>query len=175
MTAPQPPNYNTQIVDQKGCPTPYFLKMLGQLCQGTPPGLADRVTVLESDVNTLDTNIATIEAQIATLSPEVASLTTTVAGHTTHLAALPTARLTGSATYNPPSLIALATTTTTVTVTGAAIGMAAEASFSLDLTGLVLTAYVDSANSVTVVLFNPTAGAIDLASGTLRAYAWNPA
>ena len=76
--------------------------------------------------------------------------------------------------YDPPNLIALATTTTTIAVTGAALGMAAEASFSLDLAGLVMAAYVDSANSVTVVLFNPTAGAIDLASGTLKAFAWNP-
>jgi hypothetical protein len=41
------------------------------------------------------------------------------------------------------------------------------ASFSLSLGGLMMTAYASAANTATVVLFNPTAGAIDLASGTL--------
>lgn len=77
--------------------------------------------------------------------------------------------LTGSATYDPPSIAAAGTTTTTVTVTGAALGDYAQASFSLTLAGLMMTAYVSSANTVTVVLFNPTGGAIDLASGTLLA------
>jgi hypothetical protein len=33
----------------------------------------------------------------------------------------------------------------------------------------MLTAYVSAADTVTVVLFNPTAGSIDLGSATLRA------
>ena len=76
--------------------------------------------------------------------------------------------LVGSATYDPPNLLALGTTTTTVTVTGAALGDYATCSFSLSSAGVMMTAYVSAANTVTVVLFNPTAGAIDLASGTLR-------
>jgi hypothetical protein len=76
--------------------------------------------------------------------------------------------LAGSATFNPPSVAAGAETTTTVTVTGAALGDFARASFSLDQAGMVLSAYVSSANTVTVVFRNNTAGAIDLASGTLR-------
>lgn len=168
MTVPQPPNYNTQLIDQKGCATQFFLKLLGQLCQDSPASIDARVAALE-------TSMATVDADITTLGGEITSLTTTVAGHTTHLGLLPASRLSASAVYNPPNLLALGTTTTTVSVTGAALGMAAEASFSLDLAGLQITAYVSSANTVTVALFNPTALAIDLASGTLRAYAWNPA
>jgi hypothetical protein len=74
----------------------------------------------------------------------------------------------GSATYDAPSIAPAGTTTTTVTVTGAALGDFATCSFGLTLAGLVATAYVSAADTVTVVLFNPTLGAIDLASTTLR-------
>jgi len=76
-------------------------------------------------------------------------------------------RLKGSKTFDPPSIAASGTTTTTVTVAGAAMGDAFVPSFSVDLNGLVVTAYVSAADTVTVVFFNPTAGAIDKASGTL--------
>lgn len=79
--------------------------------------------------------------------------------------------LSGSAAYNPPNIAASGTTTTTVTVTKAALGQPAWAAFSLDLQGLVLTAYVSAADTVTVVLFNPTALAINLSAGTLTAWA----
>jgi hypothetical protein len=75
----------------------------------------------------------------------------------------------GSATYDAPNLAAAATTTTTVTVTGAALGDLAIASLGVSLAGIMLTAYVSAADTVTVVLFNPTAGSIDLGSATLRA------
>jgi len=74
-----------------------------------------------------------------------------------------------STTFNPPSIAAGGTTTTTLTVTGAALGDFVEASFSLDLQGIQMRAYVSAADTVTFVFQNPTAGAIDLASGTLRA------
>ena len=75
----------------------------------------------------------------------------------------------GSTTYNPPSIAAGATTSTTVTVTGASLGDFVEmVSFSLDTQLITFSAYVSSANTVTVVLTNTTAGAIDLGSGTLR-------
>jgi hypothetical protein len=79
------------------------------------------------------------------------------------------AMLTGSATYDPPSLATLAQQTTTVTVTGAALGDFAECSFSLDLAGTTMVPYVSAANTVTVVHRNGTGGTVDLASGTLRA------
>jgi len=75
----------------------------------------------------------------------------------------------GSVTWDPPSIAAAAQTTTTVTVTGAALGDPCFVGFSLDLQAMQLTGYVSSAGVVTVVPQNGTAGAIDLASGTLRA------
>lgn len=86
----------------------------------------------------------------------------------------PPALLTGSATYDPPSVAPSATTTTTVTVTGAVVGDDVSASFGVSLAGLVMSAYVSAADTVTVVLFNPTLGAVDLASGTLRAAVRSP-
>lgn len=78
----------------------------------------------------------------------------------------------GSATYDPASLVDGAGATTTVTVTGAALGDFAQASFSLDLQGITLTAWVSAANTVSVRFQNETTGTIDLGSGTLRARAF---
>lgn len=76
---------------------------------------------------------------------------------------------TGSATYNPPSLNDGDGVTTTVTVTGAALGDYAEASFSNSLQGIMMTAFVSAADTVSVRFQNETGGVLDLASGTLRA------
>src|SRR5262249_14238817 len=141
MATLQPPAYQIPIVDEQRRSTTQFLKFLGDLCKVAPGSVAGNVADLETRVTTLETSVSS-------LSSALTALTTTVAGHTTHLASLPTSRLSASTAYNPPNLIAGATTTKTVTVTGATLGMAAEASFSLDLTGLVMIAYVDSANSV---------------------------
>ncbi len=92
----------------------------------------------------------------------------------TTLTALPSAKLSATLSYNPPNILAAGTTAQAVTVPGAVLGYDASASFSLDLTGLVLTAYVSATDTVTAVLFNPTAGAINLGAGTLTAYAWKP-
>lgn len=80
--------------------------------------------------------------------------------------------LNGSATYDPPSLADGVGTTTTVTVTGAALGDFALASFSLDLQGITATAYVSSANTVSVRFQNESGGLLDLSSGTLRVRVW---
>jgi hypothetical protein len=80
----------------------------------------------------------------------------------------------GSATYNPPNLIDGDGATTTVTVTGAALGDYAEASFSLDLQGIAITAWVSAADTVSVRFQNETGGTIDLGSGTLRARVFKP-
>jgi hypothetical protein len=76
--------------------------------------------------------------------------------------------LTGSKTYDPPSLADGSGDTTTVTVTGAALGDFAQPSFSLALQGITATAFVSSANTVSVRFQNETGGTIDLGSGTLR-------
>jgi hypothetical protein len=77
--------------------------------------------------------------------------------------------LNGSATFDPASLIDAAGATTTVTVTGAQLGDFAHASFSLDLQGITVTAWVSAANTVSVRFQNESGGTLDLASGTLRA------
>lgn len=80
----------------------------------------------------------------------------------------------GEATYDPPNLVDGAGTTTTVTVPGALLGDKAMASFSLDVQGITVTADVSAANTVAVRFQNETGGAVDLASGTLRAWAFRP-
>lgn len=77
--------------------------------------------------------------------------------------------LSGSTTYDPPSLADGAGASTTVTVTGAALGDMAIASFSLSTQGITVTANVTAADTVTVRFQNETGGVIDLTSGTLRA------
>lgn len=75
----------------------------------------------------------------------------------------------GSAVYDPGNLTAGSSTSTTVTATGAAVGdRVITPSFSLSLGGLMTSGYVSAANTVTVTFFNPTGGAVNLASGTLR-------
>lgn len=76
--------------------------------------------------------------------------------------------LTGTATYNPASLADGDGATTTVTCTGAALGDFALASFSLDLQGVSLSAWVSSASVVSVRFQNETGGVVDLASGTIK-------
>ena len=53
-------------------------------------------------------------------------------------------------------------------VSRAALGDFVLYSFSLALSGLMLNGYVSAANTVTVVLFNPTGASVDLASGTVK-------
>lgn len=78
--------------------------------------------------------------------------------------------LSGSKTFNPPSVANNAITSTDVTVAGALVGMNAQAAFSNSLQALQLTAYVSSTSTVTCIFANTnTGGAVDLASGTLTA------
>lgn len=72
-----------------------------------------------------------------------------------------------SKTYDPPLISASTQTSTTVTLAGAVLGQYAMAAFSLDTQGISLSAAVTSANTVTVVFRNGTAGDIDLGAGTL--------
>jgi len=77
----------------------------------------------------------------------------------------------GSATYNPGNIAAGAVDPIqTMTVTGAALGNPVTASFSLDLQGVELVAWVSAANTVSYQFVNPAgaAGAVDLGSGTVR-------
>lgn len=56
-----------------------------------------------------------------------------------------------------------------VSPAGAALGDVAAASFSLDLQGIGLTAYVSAADTVSVRFQNESTATVDLASGTLKA------
>lgn len=75
--------------------------------------------------------------------------------------------LSNSAVYDPPSLIDGAGVTITIACVGAVLGDFALASFSRDLQGILVTAYVSVADVVSVRFQNETTGVVDLASGTL--------
>lgn len=80
--------------------------------------------------------------------------------------------LTGSKTYDPPSLLHSSTVTTTVTVTGVIdSGFTLTPSFSLSTQGIVLSSTVTAPNTVTVTFTNNTGSTINLASGTLTVVA----
>lgn len=93
--------------------------------------------------------------------------TTNIVRTTSSTVSLPDA-WSGSATYNPPSLVDGDGATTSVTATGARLGDFASASFSLDMQGIQLDAWVSAADTVSVRFQNETGGTIDLGSGTLR-------
>ena len=57
----------------------------------------------------------------------------------------------------------------TVTVPGVALGdMVLSASLAVDVAGLIVTAYVSAANTVSIRFQNETGGSVNLASSTLR-------
>jgi hypothetical protein len=81
----------------------------------------------------------------------------------------PVSRWQGTATYDPASIAAgAAGAAQTMTVSGAALGDLVEASFSLDLQGIGINAWVSAANTVSYQFRNPTASPIDLGSGTVK-------
>ncbi len=71
---------------------------------------------------------------------------------------------TGEVTWNPASIPAGGTLSLAVACPGALFGMTAAAGAGVSVAGLVVSATVTAADVVTIVLYNPTAGAIDLAS-----------
>lgn len=107
------------------------------------------------------TDLLTKQAQITLFQSLLADLT--------DLHNMFSTMLTGSATYDPASLADGAGATTTVTVTGAALGDLVLPSFSVDLAGVSVTAYVSAANTVSVRFQNESGGTVDLASGTIVA------
>lgn len=73
----------------------------------------------------------------------------------------------GSSGIDPASIADGDGITVVVAVTNAALGNIAIASYSLDLQGITVTAYVSSAGNVSVRFQNETGAAIDLAAGNL--------
>ncbi len=76
--------------------------------------------------------------------------------------------LSATTTWNPGAVNTGTQTSKTITVTGAAVGDLVIAGFNQDLQSTQMTAYVSSANTVTVVLSNETGGDITFTSGTLK-------
>lgn len=73
------------------------------------------------------------------------------------------------ATLDADSLVDGAGDTDTVTVPGVALGdMVLSASLAVDVAGLIVTAYVSAANTVSIRFQNETGGSVNLASSTLR-------
>lgn len=79
-------------------------------------------------------------------------------------------RIQTTGVYDPPSLINGARHTQAITVTGSALGDMARATYSLDLQGITMDAWVSSAGTVTVLFQNNTGGTIDLATGTIKVW-----
>lgn len=75
------------------------------------------------------------------------------------------APLSGSAAWTPGLIGAAGSVSTTVTVAGATLAMFVKAAYNSSLGGLTLSAYVSSANTITVVLANNTAGSITPSAG----------
>jgi hypothetical protein len=72
--------------------------------------------------------------------------------------------LAGVKSTNLASIAAGGTTTFTTTVTGAISSDYVVTTCDTDLQGMMLYSFVSSSNTVTTVVFNPTAGAIDMPS-----------
>ena len=83
-----------------------------------------------------------------------------------------------TATVDPASVATQVTGTDTITVAGVALGDHV-LSKGFAVTGseanMAITAYVSAANTVTILYSNNTAGAIDLASGTVKLVIGRPA
>lgn len=77
--------------------------------------------------------------------------------------------LTGSTTWDIPSLLATESASTTVTVTSASVGDFAMASHQLSFGGLTVQAEVTASNTVTVTVVNNTGSTVNVGSGRLRA------
>lgn len=110
-----------------------------------------------------DLNIGT-NTDIDVTNPDGGTLTGTQIG----IHSVAVGQVAYQATWNPASIAAAGYEDVDVTVPGAAVGDFAVASLDTILTNdMQLTAHVSAADTVKVVLFNPTVGAINLASGTL--------
>jgi hypothetical protein len=75
--------------------------------------------------------------------------------------------ISGNTTFDPPSLATVTGALSSgITVTGAAIGDMVELFPPYDMQGIMAYGFVSAANTIKISLFNPTAGTIDLASGS---------
>jgi hypothetical protein len=84
---------------------------------------------------------------------------------------IPQARY-GSATYNPPSLAPGASASVDISCSGTEVGDPLAVGFTQPLQGVIVWACSKVQHEVTVYFYNPTAGTVDLASGTLSVIAF---
>jgi hypothetical protein len=73
-----------------------------------------------------------------------------------------------STSWDPAAVAPSSYLTQTFTVTGALMNDFSHHSFSQNLSGLIMSSYVSAPDQATVILFNPTAGSINIAGGTLK-------
>lgn len=126
---------------------------------------AGRVFILGGIYGTIATTVNTDSTFYSVSAPDV--VTTTTLGANVELRRRATV-FSATVVYNAPNLVSLGYASTTVTVAGARLGDVAVAHIDTQGTNdLVITACVQTGNTVRVVLFNPTGGPIDLASGNL--------
>lgn len=76
--------------------------------------------------------------------------------------------LRGEVQWNAPNVGIGGTTTTTVTVPSARVGDSVRVFPPVSLQGMVCSGYVSADDTVTIVLYNPTGGAINLADALWR-------
>lgn len=109
-----------------------------------------------------DLNVGTSTATVT--NPTGGSLTGTQIG----IHSVGVGQVAWTETWDPGSIAAAGYEAEDVTVPGAAVGDFVIASLTTLLTNdMMLTAHVSAADTVKVILFNPTAGAIDIGEGTL--------
>lgn len=110
-----------------------------------------------------DLNVGTSTATVT--NPGGGTLTGTQVG----IHSVAVGQITFSDTWNPSSIAAAGYEAKSVTVPGAAVGDFVMVSLSTMLTNdMMLTGNVSAADTVEAILFNPTGGALNLGSGTLR-------
>jgi hypothetical protein len=71
----------------------------------------------------------------------------------------------GEATINPSDIAPGATTTATATIVGAGVGDSVRVFPPYSLQGVMASAYISAVEEVTLVLYNPTGGNVNLDSG----------
>ena len=144
---------------------------------GTPATFPPTLPIAQSSVTNLVSDMA-LKAPLAspTLTGTPAAPTAAVADSSTTIATTAWVKaqyLTNSVVFDPPSMATgIVGVIQTLTVTGAAVGDYCLASFSVDLTGMTLLAWVSATNTVKFQFQNKTAGTLDLASGTVRVRVW---
>jgi hypothetical protein len=143
-----------------------YVKLLNNRCMSTLPTYSISTPVVLAGSVELHGNDCAKDLEYTTA--EVANGQITLGPNTKNGGTLVGHKLYGSATFDPGSLADGTGTSATVTVTGAALGDFARATFSLDLQGIIISAYVSSANTVSVRFQNETTGVLDLLSGTIR-------